>query len=192
MVPITNITGRLGNQMFEFATLYSHAKDLGVDFYFQDEKYFKKYEDDIRKMFGEGVGFIPYVSIHVRRGGNPNLPEEPRYSENPFYVNLCETDYYDRAVAMFPNDKFVVFSDDPEWCLKKLGDDKRFQIMEGGTEIEDLNTMASCKSNIIANSSFSWWAGWLNPNPNKIVVAPKNWYTDGVSRTKIPKTWKQI
>jgi hypothetical protein len=49
--------------------------------------------------------------------------------------------------------------------------------------------MASCQHNIIANSSFSWWAAYLNPNPNKIVVYPKAWHTDNIVRVGFPKEW---
>lgn len=58
--------GRLGNSMFQYAFLYSYAKDNGIDYYFQDEKWFKKYEKDIRKMFGGGIGYDDRVSLHVR------------------------------------------------------------------------------------------------------------------------------
>ena len=95
-------------------------------------------------------------------------------------------------MAMFPNEKFLVFSDDIDWC-KKQPIFKDCEFSEG-TELEDLNLMASCKHNIIANSSFSWWAGYLNPNADKRVIAPleTKYYSDGIVRTKYPDNFIQI
>ncbi len=193
MVQPSKLFGRLGNSLFQYSYIYAQFR-RGVlpDIFLQDPKYFEDYEKEIKELFGQDISFLPYVSIHVRRGVNPVNPDEPKYSENPFYVNLSETDYYERAIAMFPVDKFLVFSDDIEYCKSKWGNNPRFSIIEGQTEIEDLNMMASCKSNIIANSSFSWWAGFLNPNPAKTVVYPKEWFTDGINRVGFPKTWTKI
>lgn len=185
MIDIHNFSGRLGNEMFRHAYLYSQARDGVIpDVYVQDERYFEKYADEIKTLFGSGIGFLPYVAIHVRRGD---------YVNNKFYVDLSQTDYYEQAIAMFPGKKFLVFSDDVVFAKKRFPSEN-FQVMEGGTELEDFNQMASCEHQIIANSSFSWWAAYLNPNPSKIVVAPsvKHWYTDNVERTICPKNWRRI
>lgn len=184
--------GRLGNKMFQYAFLYAESRRKGIDYYFQDSKFFEGYEEEIKQLFGEGIGYLSQVGVHVRRGKNPINPEEPAYSDNPFYVNLCDTDYYERAMAMFPGEKFLVFSDDPEWCKTKFKDNLDVQVMDKGNEIEDFNLLASCNGIIGANSSFSWWAAYLNPNPDIKKIFPKNWYTDGVERTKLPKEWITI
>lgn len=186
------IFGRLGNRLFQMSFLYAESRKRGVDFYFQSPEYFEGYEDEIRQLFGEGIGYLSQVGVHVRRGKNPFIPEEPKYSENPFYTDLCSTDYYERAMAMFPGEKFVVFSDDPEWCKEKWKDNPDVQVMDKGDEVEDFNLLASCQNIIMANSSFSWWASFLNPNPTKKIIAPKQWYADGVERTKLPKEWIRI
>ncbi len=178
--------GRAGNRMFQSAFLYAYARKNGIDWYFQDPKWFEGYENEIKKMFEIKGDPLDYVSIHVRRNSNPSNPDEPKYSENPFYVNLIQTDYYRKAMDRFLNEKFFIFSDDIHWCKDYFGKKHDYSY---GTEEEDFNTMARCKHNIIANSSFSWWAAYLNPNPNKKVIYPLKWYADGIERTKCPKEW---
>lgn len=187
------ITGRLGNKMFQYAYIYAQMRrGLIPDTYLQDEKYFKEFSEEIKEIFGTGIGYLEQVGVHVRRGKNPYIPSEPKYNENPFHFNICDTDYYDRAMVLFPGEKFVVFTDDPEWCREKWKNNPNVQIMDRGDDIEDFNLLASCKDLILANSSFSWWAGYLCPNPAKRVVVPKQWFSDGETRTVCPSEWIRI
>ncbi len=170
----------MGNQMFQFAYIYSQFKKKKIpDFYVQDAKYFDKYRDEVRQLYGQGIESVDMVAIHVRRGD---------YVKNPFYVDLMETEYYSQAMAEFPDEDFIVFSDDMEWCKRQpLFDQCEFS--EGKSEVEDMNLMAGCKGIIMANSSFSWWAAYLS---NAKVIAPKAWHPDGVERTKLLKEWKTL
>ena len=189
MVPITQITGRLGNQMFETAFLYAWARDNGMPlvddglgYYYQDPAHFDKYSEEIKKLFGADIVPSEYVGIHVRRGD---------YVNHPFYVDLMKTDYYQKAMAEFPEGtEFMVFTDDLGFC----GNHNLFKdirVFGPGDELDDLNWMAGCKGLITANSSYSWWAGYLNKGK---VVAPSaaNWHPDKVERTKCPDHWVRI
>lgn len=183
MVSPDKLFGRLGNRMFQMAYIYSQVRDGKIpDIYIQEFSLFENYEEDIKKWFGDGIGFVPYVGIHVRRGD---------YVSNSFYIDLIKTDYYRNAVKLFPNKKFIIFSDDIGLCKEYfIGDE--FSFSEGNDEVTDMNLMASCESQIIANSSFSAWAAYLNPNPSKTVVYPQYWFTDNVQRVKLPTTWIPI
>lgn len=187
--------GRMGNRLFQMAYLFSQMKEGHTpDIYVQDYRRFDKYRDELQQWWGDGIRFTPAVSIHVRRAGNPKNTEEPRYAENRFYVNLLDdTDYYEQAMAQFPGSKFLVFSDAPEECKEyDIFNESNIEIVEGGTELEDFNHMAGCQSNIIANSSFSYWAAYLNPNKLKTVIAPSKWFSDGVERCVVPPEWIRI
>lgn len=171
--------------MFQYAFLYAQMREGRIpDVYVQSHRFFEKYTDEIKALFGEGIGFLEQVGIHVRRGD---------YVGNPLHVNLSQTDYYDRAMKRFPQKNFLVFSDDPVWCKEHMIGDN-IQVMEGGTEIEDFNMLASCSSVIMANSSFSWWAAYLNPTPTKKIILPRldKWFHDGLVRVEVPDQWEQM
>jgi len=166
MIPVRNAIGGMGNLMFKEAYLYAQVRDgIIPDVYVQDEVYFEKYKDEIKLLFGQGIGYIDQVSIHVRRGD---------YINNPFYVDLFKTGYYERAMAEFPDADFLVFSDNIEWC-KRQDIFKDCEFSEGLDEVADLNLMASCNGHIMANSSYSWWGSYLGYGKT---VAPKDWYSE--------------
>jgi hypothetical protein len=180
MIAPWKLFGRLGNSLFQYAFLYAYAKDNKLDWYYQDPKFFRGHEEEIRQLFGQGIEPIDMVAIHVRRGD---------YVNNPFYVDLTDSDYYDRAIAHFKGEKFLVFSDNIEWC-KVFFQGKEFEFSEGKTELEDLNMMAGCKGIIMANSSFSWWGAFLGTK--KKVIAPKEWFTDTKMKVNLLKQWQRI
>jgi hypothetical protein len=161
--------------------------------FWQSEKYFKHAADEVRQAINISYqnGYTDYCSVHIRRGDYVNLDTNfPPVT--PYYVEL--------AMKHFgSSQKYLVFSDDIEWCKKNLSGNLQFS--EGKNEWEDLCLMASCGHNIIANSSFSWWAGWLNKNPDKVVVTPSHkagqWFgPDNGNKNDcidlIPEGWKEI
>lgn len=190
MIDLRTHFGGLGNRLFQYAHIYAQARKGEIpDIYLQDEKYFEPYGGELRQILAEGLTPVDMVSLHVRRGD---------YVNNPFYVDLTETDYYDKAIAQFPGAKFLVFcadrqagSDDDadmEWCKARFKG-REFRFYQGKNELEDWNAMSSCKAHIIANSSFSWWAAYVSGNPT---VAPKRWFADGIKRISIPETWTTL
>ena len=150
--------------------------------YYQSEKYFNSIKEVIKESFSFQEIIIkstieknkeilsltqPKVSIHLRRGDYLKLP-----NHHP----VLTLDYFERAKLKFPeNSVYIVFSDDIGWCKDNFPKGNYF-FVEGQSDIEDLCLMSLCDHNCIANSTFSWWGAWLNPNPNKIVVAPKKWF----------------
>ena len=175
--------------------------------YWQTEKYFADIRDQLLKDFTlkdalsaddqnilDTIKLQTSVSLHVRRGdyvSNTNA--------NSFH-GLKGVEYYTKAIQIISskvNDyKLFVFSDDIEWCkqnLSKIYGNIHFVDGDRDGSI-DMNLMKHCSHNIIANSSFSWWAAWLNTNPDKIVVAPHNWFNDKSIDTKdvVPESWLKI
>lgn len=173
--------------------------------YFQNEKYFKHIRETLLKNFSLKVPLdnnneqvlnkiktTQAVSIHVRRGDYVNLD----------YVNkihgACSLDYYKKAIDYISKHVeapyFFLFSDDVEWVNQNLKIDFPHEIVNinDGKGWFDMELMKHCKHNIIANSSFSWWAAWLNENPNKIIIAPKNWMAKKQKCNIVPKRWIKL
>ncbi|EPO2592080.1 alpha-1,2-fucosyltransferase, partial [Escherichia albertii] len=89
---------------------------------------------------------------------------------------------------------FFIFSDDIEWCKDNIFLDNKTYFVQGDTyHVElDMLLMSKCKHNIISNSSFSWWAAWLNENRNKIVIAPSKWFKKDIKHDIIPESWVKL
>lgn len=118
------------------------------------------------------------ISVHIRRDDNVSHPLPD------FFPNLWNTDYYHRSIACIQekisskNLKFIIISDDPFWAKEYMKNDfpNLNPIFPHEKDYLDLYLMSCCKHHIIANSSFSWWAVYLNINPEKIITAPKVWF----------------
>ena len=117
------------------------------------------------------------VSIHVRRGD---------YLKHKLYKDLCGLDYYQKAIEQIrkknnPITKWFIFSNDIAWCaenlLKFLPEETVCFVdwNQGKDSYKDMRLMSACRINVIANSSFSWWAAYLNQHSDKEVFAPKRW-----------------
>ncbi len=186
--------GRTGNRMFQMAYIYAQMKRGEVpDFFVQDYRLFDDYRDEIKKLYGEGIGMLPYTAIHLRVGSNPIDPNEPKYMENPFYTSMVKTGYYIKALEHFPGGKFIVFSDDMAFA-KTYFEGDRFAFDDSEDDISSFNRMASCQNQILTNSSYSFWAGYLNPNPEAKIVIPSetSWFADKIPRCKVLPDWIQI
>src|SRR3990167_5724922 len=104
MNSVRKTIGGLGNIMFKQAYIYAQMRRGEIpDLYVQSQKYWKEFADEIKLMYQVETPQIDMVSLHIRRGD---------YKETDFYVDLTKTDYYEKAIAMFPDDKFLVFYKD--------------------------------------------------------------------------------
>lgn len=158
-------------------------KEIYIDGYYQSYKYFAKYSKDIKQLFSANesekieihkmFGHLfdkETVSIHIRRGDYLSLSD--------YHKNLPMS-YYTDAIKCFGNDyRFLVFSDDIKFCKTKFTEyqDTDIHYIEGKADWIDLYLMTWCNHNIIANSTFSWWGAFLNPNENKHIVIPTEWF----------------
>lgn len=117
------------------------------------------------------------VAVHVRRG-DYLLAQKDEKLKKELPPTMPAT-YFKEAMRKFTLDTtFLVFSDSPEdlaWCVHHLSDFPTF-FAEGNSTLEDFALMRECDHNIISNSTFSWWAAWLNTSPNKRVIAPSVWH----------------
>lgn len=182
------------------------GKDCYLSGYWQSPKYFSSIESLIRNEFSfykqlddknlEIVDLIENansVSLHIRRTDFKTTVSNTTHG-------ICSLDYYKKAVEFIStklaNPHFFVFSDDINWAKENLKLPYPLTFISGNNGDKsyiDMQLMSACKHNIIANSSFSWWGAWLNSNRSKIVIAPKNWFSNEILNSQtndlIPEEW---
>lgn len=195
-------------------TILNSGDQVYLNGYWQSERYFdnirtvllsdfklrqsflEKYTANERiKIIKKQIETPPSVSVHFRRGDY--ITDSITNSVH----GTCNIDYYRKAINLIREKvasvHLFLFSDDPEWVLKNhLFDDFPATSVATSDKHLDMYLMSLCQHNIIANSSFSWWAAWLNQNPEKLVIAPQRWFANNElnqqTQDLIPQNWIRL
>jgi hypothetical protein len=190
---------------WNFQNIFNYTtKCIYLDGFWQSEDYFKAIRASIINLFRfpaipfnsvpllQSIKSTNSISIHFRRGDYVN-------NEHISSIhNVCDLTYYERAIDYITERqkaiKLFLFSDEPEWLFGNFKSEFEFEIVKTDSDITDMHLMSRCRHNIIANSSFSWWAAWLNQNPDKIVIAPKKWFATDIANYEnvVPISWIKI
>ncbi len=169
--------------------------------FFQNEKYFVHHKERIRALFAPSSKILcqiekkyghhlqkPTVAVHVRTfipdGRDPN----------EVGIGGASWNYYLRALGQFSEDHlFLIFSDSLAWTRMAFPQTNRNLIfIQGEPHYIDFYLMSLCQHQIISpESTFSWWAAWLNSNPHKKVIAPDHWH-GYTGEDAFPSDWVRV
>lgn len=209
LLPYSYLKKYLRERGFPFdPNLFNLTGDHYLEGYWQTEKYYAGNENFIRQSMSIGtppdqantamlqkIDASEGVSIHIRHG------DYVSNKKTQSVHGVMPLEYYQRGIAFLrerlQDPTFYVFSDDIPWAKENLPSDIKLVFADqndASKNYEDIRLMSHCKHHIIANSSFSWWGAWLNPNPDKIVIAPKQWFSNAPHDTRdlVPERWVKL
>ena len=182
--------------------------------YFQSYKYFEMYREKVLNVMGitnlrssikiEYSNLVesgePSISIHFRLGD---------YKEKQQFHPVLKEEYYEKALQIIPKEylqyaKVLYFCEEED---RSYVDDIMTRLYEKyniripiyvDSNIPDwkqMLIMSNCQINIIANSSYSWWAAYINDDPKKTVIYPKTWFGSAIPHNTcdmFPNNWISI
>ncbi|QQI32560.1 alpha-1,2-fucosyltransferase [Salmonella enterica subsp. houtenae serovar 43:z4] len=177
--------------------------------FYQDSSLINKYRNLILPLFTindellqicqqlDSYGFIcehtNTTSLHIRRGDYVTNPHAAKFH------GTLSMDYYSQAMSYIEHklgkQLFVIFSDDVQWATEKFGGRSDCYIVNNVNcqfSAVDMYLMSLCKNNIIANSTYSWWGGWLNKSEEKLVIAPQKWFAEDKESLLAVNDWISI
>lgn len=180
------------------------AVNIYLDGYYQSEQYFRNFKADLIRQFTPNypseeeyeivfaeIEGCEAVAVHVRRGDFLSAQNDP----NPNHYLLGEQ-YYHNALKYvtehLEKPVFFWFSDDIEWVKQNFGEKENFRFVNLHTkhaDIDEMMLMKNCKHIIAANSTFSWWASWLNEHEDAMHICPAKRYGN---LYMIPDGWIKI
>lgn len=178
---------------------FAAGKNLCLHGYFAHEKYFAHHSGFIRELFAPKPEMLERieakygsllkgetVALHVRTF----LPDaiDPNGG-----IGRTKWDYYLRALQLFPEETAVLIFTDSVETVRNHFPLFRFNVhfIEGNSHTFDFYLMSRCSHQIISpKSTYSWWAAWLNPNLNKIVIRPA--VADWIDEDGFPASWIRI
>lgn len=210
--PSTRVV-RAYRELYRFAPEFLNMgprKKIFLVGYWQNEKYFTNIRGRLLEEFclkpdlsssdtpmGRAIAGSESVAVHIRRGDNI-VKTDPKTRQIVPQLGMVSEKYVAEAMRHVKEQRsdarFFIFSDEIAWVKKNLPLPFPADFIEEFTDVQQFELMAQCKHQITANSTFSWWAAWLNTNPEKIICAPKSWDARGhvdISEL-IPATWHLV
>lgn len=180
------------------------SKRVELQGYFQSEKYFAHRRSEILKLLAAPEGFNEHILAKY-----PFLNSDPHvvgiqirdyrsFSPSGAYHPTLGREYYKRAMALFPQDAtFIVSSNNPKYARECVEGLAKNIIYLNADYLEEFYTLVLCKSFIISNSSFGWWAAWLSTAENKRVIAPDPWFSlpydnEAMKKDLIPSSFEVV
>ena len=181
---------------------------LYVEGYYETEKYFKDFANDLKKKFTINEKYLEknnkYIDL-VKNSSSVSISvREHRFSERR-QINYSKSikfvqntvNYINKAVIFFknkiPNAKFFIWSNDFAG-LNEYFDENEFTFIKNNTNksINDFNLFKYAKHFIVGPTSFHWWGAWLNQNRNKICVRPPDNLNPSNNKNFWPKSWTEV
>ena len=191
---------------------YVIQQDVMLYGYFQSEKYFKDYYQQIYTLLDIdsmkntliskiNIDLTNTISMHFRLGDYKNIqgchPIAPyAYYEKALLYIQHINQHNQFTIVYFCEDEDI---HDVSIVIEKLHHSfPHFIFTRGDNQLSDWEQMlfmSLCEHNIIANSTFSWWGAYFNSNPTKIVCYPSVWFGPQLTHdTKdlCPLEWSKI
>jgi hypothetical protein len=200
--------------------------NIQLNGYFQSYKYFEQYfpsicsliqlekqKDIVRTNDINSVNFDKTISIHFRIGDYKSLihlhpimtkeyyEKSLKYILDKIYSNKENKENKKIRILYFCEEKD---KSDVALIIDSLKDTNtntdtllHFECVNFALQDwEQMLLMSTCKYNIIANSTFSWWSAYFNSNKDKIVCYPNIWFNSvnlpHDTNDLFPKDWIKI
>ncbi|MDR1911869.1 MAG: alpha-1,2-fucosyltransferase [Helicobacteraceae bacterium] len=189
-------------------------KDVYLSGYFCNENYFADIRSELlsdlvlqtplsaaARDFMRVVKQENSVSVHIRLSDlkSDSHKLSKKVSDAGKRAPTIGVEYYKKAVRSalekIESPTFFIFSNDQAWSKANLDfipSNNAVFVDQTQNELEDFELMRNCKHNIVANSTFSYWAAWLNNNENKRVIAPQTWYENWREFDPCPANWDRV
>jgi hypothetical protein len=175
----------------------------------QSERFFAPVADLLRMHFSFRYPMLPAVvdmMARIRNSGPSAAVDFRRgdYVRNASFnstIGVIGFDYYSRAMELLrqkhPGITFYLFSDDIdaiERDLRTTAPCVFVRAVKPWHSYDKIRLMSACNHAIISNSTFAWWGAWLNPDPQKTVIAPDPWFAGKIhdDRDLVPAGWTRI
>ena len=175
---VKNYSKLLNSELVKY--IKESNNNIMIDGYISNHNFFFHVQDDIRNLFSCDEITLNIIKSRYDYLFDPSINTVAVHFRD-FYNNdprlKINSDYYLRSINYIKenveNPLFLIFTNNKECVDVSLFKDVNFRFLQNEVDYIDLYCMSMCKNCIMSVSTFSFWASFLNNNPNKIILYEK-------------------